>query len=351
MEMPSWTVLLGFLFGATIGSFLNVVIYRMPRAISLSNPSKSFCPACKHPLGVLDLFPILSWAMAGGKCRYCKVPIPFRYQSVEILNGTIWAGIWYQYLVAGWEPGKAVAYMLAAATLVAIIFIDWELYIIPDQINAFLMVVGFGYNVYLVQTGSPAAYTWGIPSSVAGALTGVLVLWGITFLGRAVFGKDAMGHGDIKMARGIGAILFPAMAVVSFGLAVVLGAVLGIVQILVRRNEPEPVGEEDGEPYVPESYGSLFKSLVGYVLCLDVVGLFFPKFYMAYFGEDPFAPVGLEEDVEVERTMIPFGPYLALGAIVATVFEGQLRGGIDAYVRFATGNPAVLEQGQGFLRL
>ncbi len=342
--MPSWTTLLGFVFGAVIGSFLNVVIYRMPRAISLSNPSKSFCPICKHSLGPIDLVPLLSWLSTGGKCRYCKVPIPFRYQSVELLNGAIWAGIWYQYLVASSEPGKAVAYMLAAATLVAIIFIDWELYIIPDQINAFLLLIGVGYNLYLYQTGAASATTWGMPSSVAGALTGVLVLWGITFIGRLAFGKDAMGHGDIKMARGTGAILFPLMATISFGLAVVLGAVLGIAQILFRRKPAVAEEPEDGEYLPPESFGSLFKSLAGYLLLFDVIGLFFPKFYISYFGEDPFAPVGLDEDdVDVEKTMIPFGPYLALGAIVATIFEAQLKSGFHAYWTYATGSQSVLE--------
>jgi leader peptidase (prepilin peptidase)/N-methyltransferase len=268
------------------------------------------------------------------------------------MNGSIWAGIWYQYLIALSEPGKAIAYMLAAATLVAIIFIDWELYIIPDQINAFLMVVGFGFNAYLYSVGSPLATTWGIPSSIAGALTGILILWGITFIGRVIFQKDAMGHGDIKMARGIGAVLFPMMAVVSFGLAVTLGAVLGVAQILAFRGKGEPEGqEEEGEFLPPESYGSLFKSLVGYLLLFDVIGLFFPKFYISYFGEDPFEPVGDDDGFEVERTMIPFGPYLALGAIVGTIFETQLRGSWDAYVHWATGSQALLELITGWISL
>jgi leader peptidase (prepilin peptidase)/N-methyltransferase len=154
-----------------------------------------------------------------------------------------------------------------------------------------------------------------------------------------------MGHGDIKMARGTGALLFPQVALASFGLAVVLGAVLGIVQILARGKQPEEPMPEGEEEFLPaESYGSLFKSLLGYLLLLDVVGLFFPKFYISYFGEDPYAPVGLEEDdVDVEKTMIPFGPYLALGAIVATIFEAQLRGAFQAYWTYAIGTPGLLE--------
>jgi leader peptidase (prepilin peptidase)/N-methyltransferase len=345
---PEWTVVVGLMLGATIGSFLNVVIYRMPRAISLSDPAKSFCPKCRHSLGPADLVPLFSWLLSGGKCRYCKSKVASRYFWVELLNGSIWAGLWWQTMVATWDPGRGIALMLAASALVAAIFIDFELYIIPDQINAFLLFVGFGYNLYLYSIGSPLATQWGgVPSSLAGAIVGTAILWGITLLGRVVFGKDAMGHGDIKLARGIGAILFPSLAVMSFALAVVLGAVLGLVQILprLRKGESEAVAEvDDGEHYEPESIGSIFKCGIGYFLCFDVVGLFVPKFYKSYFGEDPYEPIQEEEGDEVETTMIPFGPYLALGAILAAVFEPQLFGGIQSYWQWATGGRENLEQ-------
>lgn len=335
-----WTWVVGLMIGATIGSFLNVVIYRMPRGISLSEPSRSFCPHCKHPLGFLDLFPLFSWLVLRGKCRYCGAKVSSRYFFVELFNGAIWAGIWYQYLILKAEPATAIAYFAAASTLVAIIFIDWELYIIPDQINAFLFVVGLAYNGWLFATHDKRAMTWGMPSSVAGALVGVGVLWGIAFIGRLIFGKDAMGHGDIKMARGIGAVLFPAIATASFGLAVVLGAVLGVIQILAlrKKGEPEePSSEEDEAPIPPESIGSLLKAGIGYLFCFDVIGLFLPRFYVSYFGEDPFTPVQEMDEFEVSATMIPFGPYLALGAIVATIFQTQLVAAWVAYVNTVTG--------------
>lgn len=339
------------MIGATIGSFLNVVIYRMPRGMSLSNPPNSFCPKCNHRLLMTDMVPLLTWLFQRGRCKYCGEKITSRYFWVELMNGTIWAGIWWQYLIAGADPAKAVCYAFAASTLVAIIFIDWELYIIPDQINAFLMFVGFGYNAWLYAEGSPAAVTAGWPSSVIGALTGVAVLWGIAFLGRILFRKDAMGHGDIKMARGIGAVLFPATAVMSFGLAVGLGAVLGVAQVLLRKDttpatphenteqtgsagDPNPEGEEE---YEPESIGSLLKCGLGYILCIDVIGLFVPKLYKAWFDEDPFLPIE-EEEFEAEHTMIPFGPYLALGAIVATVFQTQLLRALRSYWHWAAGD-------------
>lgn len=334
---PDWTWIIGFWIGAAIGSFLNVVIYRMPRGISLHKPASSFCPKCKTPLGAIDLVPLLSWIFAKGKCRYCGEKVTSRYFWVELFNGLIWAGIWHQYLVSGEDWPRAIAFALAASTLVAIIFIDWELYIIPDQINAFLWLIGILYNLYLFAVGSPAARTWGIPTALAGWLVGVATLWGIALLGRLLFGKDAMGHGDIKMARGIGAILGPASALTSFGLAVALGAVLGIAQVLLRKREEPEQTEGDDEPYQPESIGSLLKCGIGYFLCIDIIGLLYPPLYQRWFGEVPFEPIEEEDDFVVENTMIPFGPYLALGAIVAVVFQAQLRGVIDAYIESATG--------------
>lgn len=350
---PEWTWIIGLLIGAAIGSFLNVVIYRLPRGISLSNPKNSFCPNCKHQLTVLDLFPLFSWLILRGKCRHCKAKVSSRYFFVELMTGSIWAGIWYQYLILGTHPAedaaKAIAYAFAAATLVAIIFIDFELYIIPDQVNAALLVIGLAYNGWLIYRNVPEAWTWGMPSSIAGALVGIGVLWGIAFIGRIVFRKDAMGHGDIKMARGIGAVLFPAAAVASFGIAVALGAVLGVAQVLIRGREGEKivggtdgeqgdlvVQDEEEEDYPPESISSLLKSGLGYVLCFDIIGLFFPSFYKTWYGEDPFEPISEATGFEVERTMIPFGPYLALGAIVATVFQTRLMDWIQAYLKWAT---------------
>lgn len=339
---PEWTWLVGLMLGATIGSFLNVVIYRMPRGMSLSNPKHSICPNCKHTLGMADLVPLFSWLMLGGKCRYCQVKVPGRYFAVELFTGVVWAAIWYQFFINDADWPKAIAYMLASAALVAIIWIDWELYLIPDQINAFLTIVGLAYNGYLYLTNSPYKETWGMPSAIAGWLVGVGILWGIAFLGRVLFGKDAMGHGDIKMARGIGAVLFPAVAMISFGLAVVLGAVLGIAQIAWFRaksaaQEPEV---EDEEPYVPESIGSLLKCGVGYLLGIDIIGLFYVPLYEKWFGENPFAVPDDLETFEAGNTMIPFGPYLALGAIIATMFSQQLVQGVENYLNWASGGRA-----------
>ena len=254
-----------------MGSFLNVVIYRLPRGLSIHTPAHSFCPTCKHRLTALDLVPILSWIFLRGKCRHCKAKVSSRYLYVELINGSIWALIWYQKFVVESDPlmsgalssgaatAYAVAYMVFASALVAAIYTDLQHYIIPDQVNAFMLIAGLGLNVALYVIGHPAAVIWGMPSSVAGALVGWAVLWGIALLGRLAFGKDAMGHGDIKMARGIGAVLLPVAALMSFAIAIALGAVVGIAIILFRRlGNPD----EEREIFVHTAGDSHLKNLL-----------------------------------------------------------------------------------------
>lgn len=343
---PVWTVVIGFYVGAVAGSFLNMLIWRLPRAISLFNPRHSICPNCRTVLGFSELIPLFSWLFQGGKCKTCATKIKSRYFWVEVINGVMWAAVWWQNLIAAEDVGKFWFFAMAASILVVVFFIDWELFIIPDQVNATLFFCGLGYNIYLWIRKDPLAMIGSLPSSIVGALTGVGVLWGIAFLGRIAFGKDAMGHGDIKLARGIGAILLPALSIWSFALAVVMGAVFGVVQILTLprkktafegeqgedKGAKMPTDEEESE-LPPESIASLLWCGLGYVLCIDIIGLFVPKLYEKWFGEDPFAPISDMDDFDVEPTMIPFGPYLALGALLAVVFEYQLYGLWDSYMK------------------
>lgn len=366
---PTWTWIVGFWIGAAVGSFLNVVIYRLPRGLSVGKPTYSFCPTCERRLSPLELVPILSWVFQGGKCRQCKTKISPRYLLVELINGTLWAAIWYQQLIvsgddiaaaAQADPVRAIAYMLFASALVAAIFTDIAHYIIPDQVNAFMFVVGVGMNIAYIVMGHTGleAYLWGVPSSLAGAFVGWAVLWGIAFLGRIAFRKDAMGHGDIKMARGFGAVLLPMGTGITIAVAVVLGSVIGVGIALLRGGRSKesddrllptsemsangPVRGEEGsitpeevakeEFYEPESIGSLIKCGLGYLLLIDIVGLFIPKLYERWFGEDPYAIEEFEEEPEVELTQIPFGPYLAAGALGVVLFGPQLYGLVERYL-------------------
>lgn len=263
---------------------------------------------------------------------------------VEVLNGSLWAVLWWQHLIVGEDPVRFVGLALFVSALVAAIYIDLRYFIIPDEVNAAMLVIG------LLMAGalSALAGSWGpLVQALQGAAVGVLALWGIAFFGLLLFRKDAMGHGDIKMARGIGAVLLPSAALMSFAMAVVLGAVLGIVQVLARQAVKTPLAEpevgsepgagEAGFDEAPESVGSLLKCGLGYLLAIDALGLAVPKLYKAWFGEDPYAQEAVEEEPPVSWTMIPFGPYLAAGAIAVALAEPWFRGLLNAYWAYATG--------------
>jgi leader peptidase (prepilin peptidase)/N-methyltransferase len=338
--LPAWVIGIVFIFGSIIGSFLNALIYRLPRNISLLNPSKSICPKCKHTLGALDLIPILSWCIQGGNCRYCKAHISPRYLLVELATGGAWAVLWYQYYYNQEDVIRFFGFALAVSVLIAIFLIDLELYLIPEQLNAALLFIGLGINFALILVSDPSAFQFGLPSAIVGALGGLFTLWLITFIGRVLFGKDAMGHGDIKMARGIGAVLFLWAALVSFGLAVLLGAVLGALQVAfsLKSKPADPAdfnrleGPEENEP---ESLRSLLWCGLGYLLVIDVIGQFYRPLYKWWFGEDPFEPPEDLETFQAERTVIPFGPYLALSALLVILFQEQIFGLLDMYAQWA----------------
>jgi len=315
------------MFGATIGSFLNVVIYRLPRGLSLSNPPKSFCPNCKHSLGVPDLFPLFSYLLSKGKCRYCAQPVSSRYFWVELLNGSLFAVIWWQYLIVSFDPLRTCFFALTTAALVAVIFIDWELYIIPDELNAVLLVFGVAYH----------AFDKSLMVALSGALLGWGLLWGIALLGRLLFQKDAMGHGDIKMMRGVGALLGPGLLVVNMGIAVVAGLVIGLALLAFAKKpqveEPQPEGEEDFLP--PESIGSLFVHGAWYLSCLDIVAIFSPGIYK-WIGETPSEEIAEDDDWKPSHTTIPFGPYLAMGAIICMLFAAPIEKAVSDYLKSVT---------------
>ncbi len=327
---PNWSVIFGFVIGAVIGSFLNMAIYRLPRKLSFVNPSKSFCPKCKHPLEAVDLFPLLSWLSTGGKCRYCKAPVAVRYFLVELLTAGLFSALWFQFLIATYAPLKCGFFALEMAGLVAVIFIDWELYIIPDELNAFLLIVAVAYRLI----------DHSVIDGLKGGVLGWGLLWGIAVLGRVAFGKDAMGHGDIKMMRGVGFLLGMTLMTASLGMAVVLGLIFGLSLIAYAKfrkspTEPAATTDEPEEEFPPESIGSLFKLGAWYLLCLDVVALPFPGLYKVI-GET-VQEDDIDEDWKPTLTTIPFGPYLAAGAIACMLFANPVEAAIASWWQSSTG--------------
>lgn len=317
---------MGLIIGAFIGSFLNVVIYRIPRDLSLGNPKHSFCPSCNHRLGWLDMVPLFSWLIQGGRCRYCSAKIGPRYFFVELVNGILWGIIWYQFMCVTDQWVKGIAYMLAAATLVAVAWIDWESYTIPDVLNVALLIIGVGYH----------AIDGSLKESLFGALLGWGLIFGIGLLGRLLFGKDAMGEGDTLMMRGVGALIGVAPLVVAIAIAVFAGAVHGITMMIVDRAQKNKAAAEDAGEEIPipaQPVGQMLFVGLLMLLCVDVFAVFIPPVARWLERIMPEA-AGLSDEEWTPPSIryIPFGPFLALGTVVILLFEPQVRHQIDAYL-------------------
>jgi leader peptidase (prepilin peptidase) / N-methyltransferase len=238
-----------FILGAIVGSFLNVVIHRVPNELSIVFPN-SACPKCSSPIKPYDNIPILSWLILGGKCRSCKAPISARYPGVELLTGAIFA-------VVAWQIGFSVFLPIAlifAAVMISLIFIDAGHMILPNVITYPLFVfailvrvvypLAFGTEYFSDMAFAPATWMSGYPtwlgslaSALAGALAGGGSLWLVGELWKRLRGVEAMGLGDVKMMLGVGALLGWRLTLLSIFLGAFSGAVIGILVILRQKDK------------------------------------------------------------------------------------------------------------------
>lgn len=173
-----------FVMGAAIGSFLNVCIYRLPRDLSVNEPRRSFCPACKNPIPWQQNLPLLSWLMLRGKCAHCGNRIAFRYFVVELLTAFLFLAVW---IVFPWPV--ALAYWVFVSLLVVATFIDFEHFIIPDEITIGGTVAGVVASIALpalmAEDSRLLAGLW----SLGSAALGYALLWLVLEGGKKVFGK------------------------------------------------------------------------------------------------------------------------------------------------------------------
>jgi len=186
--------ILVFIVGLAAGSFMNVVIYRVPRNLSLVLPG-SFCPLCRHPLVVRDNIPLLSFLLLCGRCRYCGGRISLRYPLVEILTGIV-----FLLNFSTWGlHAESITRTLFFMFVTAMAFIDGQFYIIPDRLSLGGLLVGIGVS-FLPGAISPA-------DCLMGALFGGGLLLMVAWIGGYVFKKEAMGMGDVKMMAMIGSFV------------------------------------------------------------------------------------------------------------------------------------------------
>lgn len=242
------------LFGLMIGSFLNVVIHRLPRMMqresdnyvahesgkplphidryNLSVP-RSACPHCGHQLSAFENIPVVSYLALGGKCRGCKAPISARYPTVEIISGGLSA-----FLIWRFGTGLAgLSTLVFAYLLIAMTFIDADTKLLPDDLTLPLLWIGLLVN--LNGTFVP------LSEAVLGAVAGYLSLWAIYWVFKLATGKEGMGYGDFKLLAALGAWLGWTMLPLIVLLSSLVGAVVGLSLIVMTkhgRDNPIPFG-------------------------------------------------------------------------------------------------------------
>lgn len=197
--------------GLAVGSFLNVVIYRLPQGQNIAVPG-SHCPRCQTPIWAIDNIPILSYLWLRGRCRHCDVAIHWRYPLVEAVNGLLWALI---FLAQGPTP-HAVVYMIIASGALAGGLIDYEHMILPDPINFGGMALGI----------AAAIAGWlplSLPESLLGGLFGYLFLYVVYKGSLIVYGREGLGYGDVKYLAMVGFVLGWELSL----MVVLLGALTG----------------------------------------------------------------------------------------------------------------------------
>ena len=258
---PTAFIVLTAVLGLLVGSFLNVVIYRLPVMMerewrtacdetlspagaqaeaamvpvppfNLITP-RSQCPKCKHAITALENIPVLSYLRLKGRCAECGTHISMRYPIIEALTAALSAMVAWQFSF-GWEAGAA---LLLTWALIALSMIDFDHQLLPDSITLPFLWVGLTLSLFPVYVDSF--------NSIIGALTGYLSLWMVYMLFKLLTGKEGMGHGDFKLLAMLGAWLGWKSLLTVVLLSSLVGAVVGIALVLLRgrdKNIPIPFG-------------------------------------------------------------------------------------------------------------
>ncbi|HEV2610569.1 MAG TPA: A24 family peptidase [Noviherbaspirillum sp.] len=240
--------------GLLIGSFLNVVIHRLPRMMQRESDNyvahesgkplphtdrynlmvpRSACPHCGHRITALENVPVISYLALGGKCRQCKAPISIRYPAIELLTGALSA-----FVI--WRFGSGVvglATLLFIYFLIAMTFIDADTQLLPDDLTLPLLWCGLLFNMN-------ASFV-PLDEAVIGAVAGYLSLWSVYWLFKLATGKEGMGYGDFKLLAALGAWMGWKMLPIIILLSSVVGAIVGIALIVLTkrgRDNPIPFG-------------------------------------------------------------------------------------------------------------
>jgi leader peptidase (prepilin peptidase) / N-methyltransferase len=242
-----------FVLGLLVGSFLNVVIHRVPvmlerawrreclaldgkepphePAYNLIHP-RSACPSCQAPITALQNIPVLSWLLLKGRCAGCKAPIRARYPLVELLTAVMSALVAWKFGF-GWASAAA---LVLSWFLIALAFIDIDTQLLPDNLTLPLLWLGLAAALWLPAEAG-ALLPMDLPNAVLGAIAGYLSLWSVYHLFKLVTGKEGMGYGDFKLLAALGAWLGWQMLLPIVVGAAGVGALVGIAAIVLRKRD------------------------------------------------------------------------------------------------------------------
>ncbi|MEM8830791.1 MAG: prepilin peptidase [Cyanobacteria bacterium P01_G01_bin.19] len=233
--------ILAFTFGACIGSFLNVVVYRIPAGISLIHPP-SRCPKCMHSLGVTENVPVFGWLWLRGRCRWCKTKISSRYPLVEASTGMI-------FMLVFWRFGysiETIGYCAFLSWLLSLSLIDLDTMTLPSPLTKSGLVLGLVFQgIWGWQLGQGQGVANQLMFGIGGAVLGIWLLEIIALLGAMMLGQQAMGDADGKLMATIGAWIGWKYVLVSSFVACGFGAVVGggaIALGLLGKKQPMPFG-------------------------------------------------------------------------------------------------------------
>ena len=257
------------LVGLCIGSFLNVLIYRLPLNMSIVSPS-SHCPFCKQKIKWYDNIPLLSYIILGGKCRYCKSKIPFRYFAVELANLILWIVVILLFKLSFYS----IVYLLTTSILLAIAIIDFKHQIIPDSLNIIVAILGIATAVYSIfnpivvsRLGQFTMLWWEhLIGGLGGGLLFALVYYSYLFIRK----KEGLGGGDIKFIAAIGFMLGYKLTLLTIGFS----AIIACFYLLIKKF----AGKLDSDK--PFAYGPFLASAAFIAL---LFGNYLIKMYISLF--------------------------------------------------------------------
>ena len=277
MTEPLAAAVIAGLIGLCVGSFLNVVIHRLPKMLDrswraqcaelagTSAPDlpqynlivpRSQCPACGHRIAAYENVPVASYLFLRGRCSACQAPISRRYPLVELLTGALTVAA----LIRFGPTSTTVAAWVLLWSLIALTFIDFDTQLLPDNITLPLLWIGLAANVAGFRPGVS------LRDAVIGAIAGYLALWTIYWLFKLIRGKEGMGYGDFKLLAALGAWLGWQMLPLIVLLSSVVGAVIGLGLVVFKGRDHQ----------IPLAFGP-------YLAIAGAIALFFGKPLIAFY--------------------------------------------------------------------